>query len=93
MRIGLSLATTLIVIAAATAQAQAQAQATTAARPREACAADLQKFCPGVQPGGGRVKQCLRPHRDELSTSCAAALETARAARLAHKQGEAPSQN
>jgi hypothetical protein len=89
MRIGPTLATALIVIAAATAQAQAA----TAARPREACAADLQKFCPGVQPGGGRVKQCLRPHRDALSTSCAAALETARAARLAHKQGESPSQN
>ena len=37
---------------------------------RAACAADAQKFCSGVQPGGGRVVACLKEHKDELSDKC-----------------------
>ena len=37
---------------------------------RAACGADAQKFCSGVQPGGGRVVNCLKEHKDELSDKC-----------------------
>jgi len=48
---------------------------------RGACRADLEKLCPGVQPGGGRIGQCLREHQDQVSDSCKSALAAARARR------------
>lgn len=42
--------------------------------PPAACDADLQRFCSDVQPGGGRVMQCLRQHGGELSPSCKDAI-------------------
>jgi hypothetical protein len=47
--------------------------------PMRACAPDIQKLCKGVQPGGGRIVQCLREHESELSQACKAVV-TARAA-------------
>ncbi len=40
------------------------------------CAADVYRFCPGTQPGGGRVIECLSHHvgRRELSTNCEEAV-------------------
>ncbi len=49
---------------------------------RAACAADLKKFCAGVEPGGGRIRACIAEHRDELSDGCRSALQQARAHRL-----------
>ena len=48
---------------------------------RQACSADLEKLCPGVQPGGGRIGQCLREHQDQVSEGCKSALATARSRR------------
>lgn len=36
----------------------------------EACKDDKAKFCADVKPGKGRVHQCLRDHRDELTKEC-----------------------
>jgi len=44
---------------------------------RQACQADLQKFCANVQPGGGRIKECIAQHKDELSQGCRDALAAA----------------
>lgn len=43
------------------------------------CAGDVYRFCPGTQPGGGRVLQCLRGYvgRRELSTNCEDSVVTA----------------
>jgi hypothetical protein len=34
------------------------------------CRMDVDRFCPGVDPGGGRVLGCLRQHQPELSPPC-----------------------
>jgi hypothetical protein len=39
---------------------------------KAACQPDVQQFCQDVQPGGGRVMQCLRAHEAELSDACKA---------------------
>jgi hypothetical protein len=70
--------------------AQAQDAPSAAAAPpassmREACKTDYQKFCSGVQQGGGRIIQCLNSHKGELTTACQEAL-----AKAAQKNGNAP---
>jgi hypothetical protein len=44
------------------------------AEARAACATDIQNFCPGVQPGGGRILACLKQHKDQVSDSCKQAV-------------------
>jgi hypothetical protein len=41
---------------------------------RMACAADYQRFCRDVLPGGGRIIRCLTRHADVLSQPCFQAL-------------------
>lgn len=69
MRIALSIfiiATTLFP-GAALAQTAAE---------RQACEADFKKFCPGVEPGGGRVVQCLAEHLADLTPECQKVVQT-----------------
>eukprot|EP00238_Polyblepharides_amylifera_P013095 CAMPEP_0196572234 /NCGR_PEP_ID=MMETSP1081-20130531/2305_1 /TAXON_ID=36882 /ORGANISM="Pyramimonas amylifera, Strain CCMP720" /LENGTH=880 /DNA_ID=CAMNT_0041889479 /DNA_START=135 /DNA_END=2777 /DNA_ORIENTATION=+ len=42
----------------------------TDAQLKEACSEDVEKFCPTVEPGNGRVHQCLMENKKELSASC-----------------------
>ena len=57
------------------ASALAQSPALDAAK--NACASDLQQFCQGVQPGGGRMIACLKEHRDQVSLGCQHAVKSA----------------
>lgn len=54
---------------------RAQAQAV-----RAACEADIRATCPGVQPGGGRILQCIKANPDKISQPCKDALVAAKAA-------------
>ena len=42
------------------------------------CAEDVQKFCKDVQPGGGRLAECLKQHEKELSGPCKQKMQEAR---------------
>jgi hypothetical protein len=56
----------------------AQSDPAVAQAVRAACAADARALCAGVQPGGGRIVQCMRDKRDSLSEGCRDALVAAR---------------
>ena len=43
-----------------------------------ACGRELQQFCSGVEPGQGRLVQCLDARRSELSEGCRSYLQPAR---------------
>jgi hypothetical protein len=43
-----------------------------------ACTGDAQRLCRGVQPGEGRIGQCLKAHAMELSSGCVAAVQASR---------------
>ena len=40
------------------------------------CSKDIEKFCAGVKPGGGRLLKCLKPHMDELTPACREELQS-----------------
>ena len=42
--------------------------------PRGACMNDVKTLCGSVQPGGGRIRECMREHRAELSSQCKLAI-------------------
>ena len=50
------------------------------------CAADVQKFCASVQPGGGRIMECLKAHEADLSPACKARDEKGKERREERKE-------
>jgi hypothetical protein len=48
---------------------------------QQAFAADFQSFCPGMQPGDGKLVPCIRQHRSQLSNSCSDAMRSLRGMR------------
>lgn len=41
---------------------------------RDACIADVQKFCGQVTPGDGRLVLCMMAHEDKVSSKCDTAI-------------------
>jgi len=41
---------------------------------REYCKTDIERLCPKVEPGGGRLKGCLMANKERLEVGCAQAL-------------------
>jgi len=39
------------------------------------CKSDIERLCPNVEPGGGRIKACLMAQKKELTVGCAEALQ------------------
>jgi hypothetical protein len=54
---------------------------------RGACGADMKALCGSVQPGGGRLRDCMREHRAQLSNSCKVAIADRMLDRSANKTG------
>lgn len=65
------LTVTIVVAGVLLAQAAAQDRQSLM---RDACLADYQRLCASVAPGGGRIKQCMLDHADELSNECRSAI-------------------
>ncbi len=61
-------------------------EAAARARLREACHDDVARLCSGVEPGGGRIRECLRAHQAQLSDGCKLAIRNAQAHH--HPRGE-----
>ena len=78
-------------LALALAASAGAAETTPPAKPRQACAADLQRLCPDVTPGGGRIMQCLKGRMDQVSDGCKSAVMAQRAAHRARKAAEGQS--
>ena len=43
---------------------------------KRACGGDVDKFCKGVQLGGGRLLGCLKKHQSDLSPACQAMFKS-----------------
>jgi len=54
-----------------------KARAEKAESVREDCKRDVEKFCKGIAPGGGRIRSCLSARQAELNPACAADLKRA----------------
>ena len=39
-----------------------------------ACRNDVQTLCGSIQPGGGRLRDCMSEHRSQLSNTCKLAI-------------------
>jgi hypothetical protein len=50
------------------------------------CKADIQRLCAGVQPGGGRIAQCLKAQQNSVSVGCAKELRAIKARMGQQKQ-------
>ena len=68
-----TLAATLLLAFGAAHAADAPAAAVV-----EACKADVEKLCPGVQPGEGRIAACLKGKHRQLSDGCKTAIKEQR---------------
>jgi hypothetical protein len=44
-----------------------------------ACKADVQKLCKDVQPGEGKIVECMKTHQKELSPKCASQMKQVQA--------------
>lgn len=51
-------------------QVTANAAFAQTAAEREACQSDYEKFCKGVEQGGGRIIKCLNDHLSDLTPQC-----------------------
>lgn len=67
----------IFLITAATASAQQMSQNMSMADRmalRDNCKQDIQKLCPGIEPGGGKVMACIKEKQSELSQACSATI-------------------
>ena len=54
-------------LAAAQTQQLSQSEMRAVAK---ACKNDVKTLCPGIQPGGGRIGQCLQQNAERVSAPC-----------------------
>jgi hypothetical protein len=47
----------------------------------QACKSDIDKYCKGIRPKGGKLAKCLKEHQAQLSSACKDAFGAAAAKR------------
>jgi hypothetical protein len=52
-----------------------------------ACKNDLKALCGSIEPGGGRLRDCMKEHRSQLSDTCKVAIADRMLERYANKVG------
>jgi len=69
--------TILLLLASATLPTFAQGQGLEAEIQalKTYCKPDIERLCPNVEPGGGRIKACLMAQKEQLTVGCAQALQ------------------
>lgn len=50
------------------------------------CVPDLEKLCPGIPPGQGRLRDCMKKHIKDVSTPCLMRLAKFVEVRKSHKE-------
>jgi hypothetical protein len=85
-----ALALAILAVPAFAADPPQQPQQPRGGAVREACKADIATHCAGLEPGGGRIRECLKANREKLSDGCKAAIAAARQARKDEKPSSAP---
>jgi hypothetical protein len=48
---------------------------------RAYCKPDIERLCANVEPGGGKIKECLMKHKEQMSVGCAQALQALKKAK------------
>lgn len=43
---------------------------------QKACANDIKTLCAGIQPGGGRIRDCMLAKREQASPECKTAMNS-----------------
>lgn len=44
-------------------------------RLQNACRADIERICSGIEPGGGRILDCVKEKKDQLSEGCSTTMK------------------
>jgi hypothetical protein len=84
--LGAAFALALLLPATVLAQgASPQAVPEARAKVREACAADVQRYCANIERAKGAMRSCLQAHEAQLSEGCRAARSEREAARAKDK--------
>lgn len=83
----------MAIIQAAGAQEAPVSPATVLNELKAACQEDAQKLCAGVQPGGGRIINCLLQHKDAVSDACRQAFIKAQQAAAQQQNAGQPGQS
>jgi len=50
-----------------------------------ACKTDVKALCGSVQPGGGRIRECMKEHRAQLSNGCKVSIADRMLEHMGHK--------
>lgn len=80
----------LLALAVVLSSGIAQAADQPGTGPRVACKADVEKLCPGVEPGAGRIMACLKQNQAQVSAACKDALAKARERKAPGTPGAPP---
>lgn len=76
-----------MIFASAQAFAQASRMEAELQALRSYCKPDIERLCANVEPGGGRIKECLMAQKEQMTVGCAQALQKLQQQQQQQKKG------